>query len=46
MVEMRFAQPEVLPRITETLLDRGYGDDDVRKIMGGNFLRLARAVWR
>src|SRR5258708_28446613 len=28
-----------LPKITEALLRRGYSDDDVRKILGGNTLR-------
>jgi membrane dipeptidase len=31
--------------ITEALLRRGYGDDDVRKILGGNFYRLFETVW-
>jgi membrane dipeptidase len=29
-----------LPRITEALLRRGYPEDDVRKILGGNTLRV------
>ncbi len=32
--------------ITETLVERGYGDDDVLKILGGNFVRLFGEVWR
>jgi microsomal dipeptidase-like Zn-dependent dipeptidase len=28
------------------LLDRGYGEEDVRKVMGGNFRRVAAAVWK
>ena len=39
------AQPEQLLELTEMMLDRGYGEDDVRGILGANFLRLARAVW-
>ena len=27
-------------KITEGLKRRGYGDEDVKKIMGGNFLRV------
>jgi len=34
-----------IPNVTRGLVERGYGDDDVRKILGGNFLRVFRAVW-
>ncbi len=33
-----------LPRITDALLARGYREKDVKKILGGNFLRVLRAV--
>jgi membrane dipeptidase len=29
-----------LPKITEALMRRGYSDDDIRKILGGNLLRV------
>ncbi|MGA9471267.1 MAG: membrane dipeptidase, partial [Terriglobales bacterium] len=29
-----------LPKITEALLDRGYSATDIRKILGGNVLRV------
>jgi membrane dipeptidase len=29
-----------LPKITQALVDRGYSDDDIRKILGGNLLRV------
>ncbi len=29
-----------LPKITQALLDRGYSADDIRKILGGNILRV------
>jgi membrane dipeptidase len=32
------------PRITEALLRRGYADQDVMKILGGNFLRVLEDV--
>jgi membrane dipeptidase len=35
-----------LPRITQALLDRGYSADDIRKILGGNTLRVFREVER
>jgi membrane dipeptidase len=31
--------------ITQTLVARGYSDEDVLKILGGNFLRLFDQVW-
>lgn len=33
-----------LPKITQALLDRGYSADDIRKILGGNLLRVFRQV--
>jgi membrane dipeptidase len=35
-----------LPKITQALLDRGYSADDIRKILGGNTLRVLREVER
>ncbi len=32
------------PNITNGLKERGYSDDDVKKIMGGNFLRVWKTV--
>jgi membrane dipeptidase len=46
MVSSRFMDPEGLPRITELLLTRGYQEDEVRGILGENFLRVASEVWR
>jgi membrane dipeptidase len=33
-----------LPKITQGLLDRGYSAEDIRKILGGNFLRVFTQV--
>jgi len=33
-----------LPKITQALLDRGYSAEDIRKILGGNLLRVFRQV--
>jgi membrane dipeptidase len=33
-----------VPNVTAALLKRGYGADDVRKILGGNWLRVIRQV--
>lgn len=35
-----------LPRITEALVNRGYPEEDIHKVLGGNFLRVFRAAWR
>jgi len=35
-----FAQPAAL------LVERGWSIGDVRKVLGENFLRVARAVWK
>jgi len=32
-----------LPQITEALMRKGYSDDDIRKILGGNILRVMEA---
>lgn len=34
-----------LPNLTAGLLERGYRPEDVRKILGGNALRVFRQVW-
>jgi membrane dipeptidase len=33
-----------LPNLTRALLEKGYKEDDIRKIYSGNFLRMMRAV--
>ncbi|NLW16274.1 MAG: membrane dipeptidase [Firmicutes bacterium] len=34
-----------MPLITEGLLKRGYSDEHIRLILGGNYLRVFREVW-
>ena len=41
-----FAQPERLEQLTAMMLQAGYGDAAVRGILGDNWLRVARQVWR
>jgi membrane dipeptidase len=41
-----YLPPEQLPEIVETMLQRGFGERDVTAILGGNFLRVAQAVWK
>ena len=38
------SRPSDLPKVTDALLRRGFGDDDVRKVLGGNVLRVLRDV--
>jgi membrane dipeptidase len=35
-----------LPKITDALLRKGYSDEDVQKILGGNLLRVMEQVER
>ena len=37
--------PRSLSNLTAGLLDRGYGSNDVLKIMGENWLRVFSEVW-
>jgi membrane dipeptidase len=34
------------PTLTAGLIERGYSDEDVLKIVGGNFARLVSKVWK
>jgi membrane dipeptidase len=37
--------PDQLPNLTAGLLSRGYSDDDVKKILGLNLIRIFKEVW-
>ncbi len=37
--------PRTFPNLTKGLLERGYSEEDTKKILGGNWLRVFRAVW-
>jgi len=39
------ATPRELRNLTARLLERGYAPEDVRKLVGANWLRVFRAVW-
>jgi membrane dipeptidase len=43
--EFPMVGPEAIPRIAEEL-SRNYTDDDIRGVLGGNWLRVASQVWR
>jgi membrane dipeptidase len=44
--DLRQLELEEAPRITEELLRRGYGEREIRGILGENWLRVCRQVWR
>jgi membrane dipeptidase len=41
-----FVEPEQTPEIAELLVERGFSQSDVEGIVGGNFLHIARQVWK
>ena len=45
-VATTFAQPEQFVELTDIMLERQYSESDVRGILGENFARVARQVWR
>jgi membrane dipeptidase len=44
--KIRFLGPDQLPRVTDEMLRRGFSDEDIQAVLGGNLLRVAREVWR
>lgn len=38
--------PDELPNLTARLLERGYSEQDVGNIMGGNWYRMYQTVWK
>jgi membrane dipeptidase len=38
--------PEQLPRVTEILIEKGYSDENIRGILGENYMRVVRQVWK
>jgi membrane dipeptidase len=45
-LDMRQIELEEAPRITEELLSRGYPEGEIRGILGENWLRVCREVWK
>ena len=43
---MKQLSPDDGPALTEEMLRRGYRESDIRGILGENWLRVCRAVWR
>jgi membrane dipeptidase len=44
-IQTTFLPPSVLPQVARQLRSRGYKEQAVRDIMGGNFMRVASQVW-
>ena len=44
-IETTFLPPSVLPQVARQLRSRGYKEQAVRDVMGGNFMRVASQVW-
>ncbi len=40
-----YNQPHEIINVTRGLIARGYSEEDIKKIIGGNFMRVARQVW-
>ena len=43
---LNMLMPESIPDIVQSLLDLGYTDEDLAKILGLNHLRIAQQVWK
>lgn len=41
-----YAVPEDAPRLTELMMNHGYTESDIRKILGENYLRICSETWR
>ncbi|MCO5071687.1 MAG: dipeptidase [Rhizobiaceae bacterium] len=41
-----YYEPSQMRELVEVLLHRGHSDRIVRDVMGGNFMRLAREIWK
>ena len=44
--DIKYVEPEGLPPLTEALIARGYSEAETRGILGENWLRIARQVWK
>lgn len=44
--ELRVCRPEQIPGLADRMAKAGYAEADVADVLGGNWLRLAREVWK
>ena len=42
----KFGQPEQIVELVELMGRAGYADDDIRGVLGGNFYRVCKEVWK
>ena len=38
--------PRYFPNLTKALLERGYDEDETKKVLGGNFMRVYSQIWK
>lgn len=43
---LAMVEPEQIPEITEILFQKGFNEQVISGVLGGNFLRVAEQVWR
>jgi membrane dipeptidase len=43
---LKVSVPEQIPELAGRMAKAGYAEGDIGAILGGNWLRLAREVWR
>jgi membrane dipeptidase len=44
--DIKYVEPEGVPPLTEALIAGGYSEAEIRGILGENWLRVARQVWK
>jgi len=44
--DVNLTEPEQIPQLILPLQKKGYSNNDINAIMGGNFLRVANRVWK
>lgn len=45
-LDIKYVEPEQLPHVTEGLFRRGHSEQDIRGILGANWIRVAGQVWK
>jgi len=44
--DWRFMPPESVPAVVEGLIERGYSETEIRGMLGENWIRIMRRVWK